>query len=68
MKCPLMFGSEDVFRNGRECIGNACMWRIEATDSNGNKAKSCAVPMMVIRPGLSISMQSSDKLYEIGVD
>ena len=67
MKCPMMFGG-DVFGNGRECIGNACMWRIEAIDPNGNKTKSCAVPMMVARPGLSISVQLSDAPEETEVD
>lgn len=69
MKCPMMFGSNfDVFGNGRECIGTACMWRIEAMDSNGNKTKSCAVPMMVARPGLSVGVQMSDEPKETGVD
>lgn len=68
MKCPLMFGGEDVFCNGRECIGTACMWRIEATDHNGNKTRSCAVPMMVAQPGLSIGVQLSDKPDKTGVE
>ena len=68
MKCPLMFGGEDVFRNGRECIGTACMWRIEATDHNGNKTKTCAVPLLVARPGLSVSVQLSDAPKETGVE
>lgn len=67
MKCPLMFAANDVFCNGRECIGNACMWRIEATDHNGNKTKTCAVPLLVAQPGLSVSVQLSDKPDETGV-
>lgn len=63
-----MFGGDDVFGNGRECIGTACMWRIEATDHNGNKTKTCAVPLLVAQPGLSVSVQLSDKPNEIGVD
>ena len=63
MKCPMMFGS-DAFGNGRECIGTACMWRVEATDHNGNKTKTCAVPMLVAKPGLTVSVQLSDKQGE----
>lgn len=60
MKCPMMFAANDVFCNGRECIGTACMWRIEATDHNGNKTKTCAVPLLVAQPGLTVSVQMSD--------
>lgn len=67
MKCPLMFGGDDVFGNGRECIGTACMWRVEMMDSNGNKTKSCAVPLLVAKPGLSVIVQLSDKPDETGV-
>lgn len=36
MKCPMMFGGNfDAFGNGRECIGTACMWRIEAKGDGG---------------------------------
>lgn len=66
MKCPMMFGT-DAFGNGRECIGKACMWRIEATDSNGNVTRACAVPLLTGKPGLSVSVQLSDAPKETGV-
>lgn len=68
MKCPLMFAANDVFCNGRECIGTACMWRVEVTDNNGNKTKTCAVPGLVAQPGLSVSVQLSDAPKEPEVD
>lgn len=37
------------------------MWRVEVTDSNGNKTKSCAVPMMVAGLRLPVSVQLSDE-------
>lgn len=63
MKCPMMFGT-DAFGNGRECIGNACMWRVEIKDSHGGKCDSCAVPILVVKPGLSVAVQPCDKLFE----
>lgn len=57
MKCPLMFAANDVFCNGRECIGINCMWYVEMTDMCGNKSNSCAVPMMVTKPDASTLVQ-----------
>lgn len=68
MKCPMMFAANDVFCNGRECIGEACMWRVMATDSNGNVTKTCAVPLLVAQPGLTVSVQMSDAPNETGVE